>query len=640
MKQLLQFAIKTPRYLAYLGLTMLAMLTLTIATQMEVLTIGVLAQQGPDFFELFAPEKEGHLQKVNKITDLQIEQRLSALDPQGKGYVTRDDARQFLEGVKRTGLIDRVVQTLNQYFPVSGNLVNLAIMITIVGIFKALALFWQRYSVRIVAIRISTDLRQQYFEHIQRLPLDFYQQYNIGSLSSRVVTDSILIAEGLNAFLVNYLQTPFTIITTLMLCFSISWQLSLIVFFGFPAIFIPILMFARKIKRTTKQLQKNQEAFASVLVDYLAGIQTIKVFAMEDFSLKKYKTQNEKMAKLERKTARYDVMTRPVIHTIGMCFLATALLYGLYILQMDVADVLVYCFFLNVFYEPVKKFAEENSMIQKGAASAERLNEILTMQPKIQDEAGAIALNGLSKQIEFDNVWFKYNDEWVLRGLSFSVEKGKTVAIVGPTGAGKSTIVQLLPRLYDIQKGEIRIDGKPLTVYTQKSLRENISFVPQKPFLFLDTVAENMAFGRPFTRQQIEEAAQKAHAAEFIEKLPLKYDTELAETGKNLSGGQQQRLAIARALLKDAPILVMDEATSSLDAISEDAIKASIRQLHGKVTQIIIAHRLSTVEHADKIIFIERGVKIAEGSKEELLQSCPAFKQMWTLMNMSPPVQP
>ena len=211
------------------------------------------------------------------------------------------------------------------------------------------------------------------------------------------------------------------------------------------------------------------------------------------------------------------------------------------------------------------------------------------------------------------------------------MRKGETVAIVGPTGSGKSTIVQLLPRLYDVQKGAICINGSPLQTFTQKSLRENIAFVPQKPFLFLDTVSENIAFGRSFTSEQIQEAAREAHADEFIQRLPQGYQTTLLETGKNLSGGQQQRLAIARALVKKAPILILDEATSALDSISETQIKQALAKQRGKVTQIIIAHRLSTIDHADRIIYLEKGEKIAEGTKEQLLQSCPSFKKMWEM---------
>jgi ABC-type multidrug transport system fused ATPase/permease subunit len=306
-------------------------------------------------------------------------------------------------------------------------------------------------------------------------------------------------------------------------------------------------------------------------------------------------------------------------------------LFGLYALHMTIGQLLMFCGLLHLFYEPVKKFAEENSNIQKGVVAAERMFEVLNIKPQIQDKEGSIDLVEFHNLIEFDHVWFKYQGDWVIKDLSFTVKKGEIVALVGATGAGKSTVVQLLPRLYEIQKGEIRIDGVSLDAFTQKSLRETIAFVPQKPFLFFDTVAENIAFGRDFDRERLVEAAEKAFAHEFIVELPQQYDTLLAEMGKTLSGGQQQRLAIARALVKKAPILVMDEATSSLDAISENRIKLAIQRLQGEVTQILIAHRLSTIEHADKIIFLEKGRKLAEGTISELLETCEPFRKMWEM---------
>lgn len=633
MKQLFYTAFKDHKHRLLLGLALVAMCLLTFASQMEIFSIGIISKKGPDFFELFAPVDKGRLQSGDTITKAVVDERWGQIDIDNRGYITKSDAERYLGQWKGRDRIEQVLQYMNRIFPVTNNVKNLAILIIVVALFKAVTLFIQRYTTRLIAIRLSRDLRQDYFEHIQILPMSFYQKHNIGSLSSRVVGDAALIAEAINACLVNYIQTPFTVATTLTLCFLTSWELSLIVFLGFPLIILPIVFLARGVKRISKQIQHNQERFASVLIDFLAGIQTVKVFAMEDFSLKKYRERNQRMAALEQKSARYDLASRPIVHTIAMFFLATALLYGLYILHMSVSEVLVYCGFLYVFYEPIKKFAEENSHIQRGIAAAERMFEVLNLKPQIEDHAGAAILEQFHDKIEFDNVWFQYEDRWALKGVSFTIRKGETVAIVGPTGAGKSTIVQLLPRLYEVQKGEIRIDGKPIADYTQRSLRDMIAFVPQKPFLFVDTVAQNIAFGRDFTKEQVQAAAQKAHADEFILQLTNGYETELSEGGKNLSGGQQQRLAIARALVKNAPILIMDEATSSLDTISENHIKEAIHYLRGQVTQIIIAHRLSTIEDADKIIYIEKGIKIAEGTKDELLLSCIGFRQMWDMMH-------
>lgn len=635
MKRLFTAVFKDRKHYRLLLWIIVAMCLFTFASQLEIVALGVISKKGTDLFEVFAPIENGVLQRTDEVSYSDLESRWKEIAGSHKNVITSQQVRQYLSQVKSKDRIQQIINKIDNFFPISNNILNLVFALIFVALFKAGTLFFHRFATKVLAIRIGRDLRQQYFEHIQTLPMEFYQKYNIGSLSSRVVGDAALIGESINAVLVNYLQTPFVVATTLILCFMTSWQLSLLVFLGFPAIILPIFFIAKKVRRISKQIQQNQEKFSSVLIDFLAGIHTIKIFAMEDFSLKKYKEQNWQMANLEKKSAGYDLSSRPIVHTIGMSFLSISLLWGLYILHMSVAEAFFFCGLLYVFYEPIKKFAEENSHIQRGIAAAERLYEVMSIRSKIIDSQGAQTLEHFEGPIEFKNVSFRYHDRWVLQDLSFAVNKGEMVAIVGPTGAGKSTIVQLLPRLYEAQKGEILINGKPLVSYTQKSLRENIAFVPQKPFLFLDTVAENISFGRPFKREQIIEAAKKAYADEFICQLPEGYEMMLAEGGKNFSGGQQQRLAIARALVKNAPILIMDEATSSLDTVSELKIKKAIHELKGEITQIIIAHRLSTIEDADRIIYLDQGMKIAEGTKEELLKNCSGFKLMWEAMNRS-----
>ena len=633
MTLLLKMALMNRRHLYLLLIAVVSIAFFTIASQLEVFAIGVMTNKGPDFFELFGPEEGGKIVKTAEVPQERLLNRWQELDSAKRGVVTEEETKAFLTRHGHSDRVGQAIDYVNRWFNFENNLGALAIFLIIVALLKAVSLFAHRFTTRLVAIRVGRDLRQQYFEHLQCLPMEFYQKHDIGGLSTRAVGDAAVIADALTASLVNYFQSPFIILTTLVWCFLTSWQLTFLVFFGCPLIVLPIYLIARKVKKISKQIQRNQEGFASVLIDFFAGIQTVKAFAMEDFSLRKYSEQNHRMAYLEQKGARYDLSSRPIVHTIGVMCVATVMLYGLHVLQMNVTSVLVYCALLYLFYEPIKKFAEENNQIQRGIAAAERMYEVMNIQPTIKDGEQTRSLESFTKEIRFHNVQFRYSEEWVLKGLSFTVKKGETVALVGPTGAGKSTIVQLLPRLYDPQEGQIFIDGLDIKEFTQRSLRDTIAYVPQKPFLFMDTIAENISFGRPFSRKEIEQAAQDAYADEFIHLLPDGYDTFLAEAGKNLSGGQQQRLAIARALVKNAPIIVLDEATSSLDNLSEDRIKRALTELKGKVTQIIIAHRLSTISDADRIIYIDNGIKVAEGSLQEMLEICPAFRLMWESRN-------
>lgn len=628
MKLLLQAALRNSKHFTLAVLTFVSLILLTLANQCEMFSVGLMANTGADFFTLFSPDGKKVKDKIS-ISD--VTKRWEYIDINEDGFISKKEASRYLAKRSDANPLHWIMHFVSSRFDVEKHFSLLITILVAVALFKAITLFFSRYVVQLLSIRVTRDLRQQYFEHIQSLPLSFYQEQNLGSLSSRAVGDAGQIASSLNSCLTNYLQTPFTILSNLLACFYLSWKLSLIIFFGLPLVVLPVIFLTKQVKRISRQIQKNQETFASVLLDFLAGIQTVKIFAMEAFSLRKYKEQNDRMAHLESKSAKYGLLTRPVLHMIATSCLAIVVLLGLYSLHMTIGQLLMFCGLLHLFYEPVKKFAEENANIQKGIVAAERMFEVLHIKPQIEDSNGAIQIRDFKNIIEFDHVWFKYRDEWVIKDVSFTIKRGEVVAFVGATGAGKSTLVQLLPRLYEVQRGEIRIDGIPLNAITQKSLREQIAFVPQRPFLFFDTVAENIAFGRNFSEEEIQGAAKRAFAHEFIVDLPQKYNTLLAEMGKTLSGGQQQRLAIARALVKRAPILIMDEATSSLDAISENWIKTAIRSLQGEVTQILIAHRLSTIEHADKIIFFERGHKVAEGSLHELLENCASFRMMWAM---------
>lgn len=580
MKQLLRIAFTARSHLYLFLFTFLSMTLLTIASQTEMLAFGVAANQGmADRFPMIGP------------------------------------------------LVEKLRQSL-----FAGREVTMLITILVgASLFKAIALFVSRYTTQLFAIRTCRDLREKYFQHLQSLPLSFYQSHHIGQLTERVGGDSHQIAISINSWITNYLSTPVTMITSLSICFSISWRLSCMIFFVLPLVVVPVIILTRKVRKMTREILKNKERFSSFLVDFLSGIKTVKIFSMETFSLKKYREQNELIASMEIRAAKYDLLTRPILHAVTTLCVVMILLLGLFGFGMTIAELIVFCGVLHLLYEPVKKFAEENVSIQRGVAAAERMFEVMNLKAEVEDLSNAVHLHGFEQNIVFEHVWFRYGEEWILKDLSFTIQKGQTVAIIGATGSGKSTILQLLPRLWDVQIGQILIDGLDIRRYTQRSLRDKIAYVSQRSFFFYDTIAANIAHGKNLTAEEIRHAASLAHADAFISDLAQGYHTPMVDFGQNFSGGQQQRLSIARALAKKAPILLLDEATSALDSLSEKIVKEAIMGLHGKVTQLIVAHRLSTIEHADLIIFIDQGRILGQGTPKELYRQCAPFKQMWDL---------
>lgn len=570
-------------------LLILSLLLVTLANQLEILTIGIITKATPAF-------------------------------------------SSFSKG---SPVLDSLFSFYNEIFSIEKAPLNVALVVLVSALFKAGALFFHKYTTKRLGIEVSEKLRLLYFRHLERLPFSFFLKNHIGALSSRVIADAHAISEALNSCFINYLQTPFTIISTFILCLLTSWKLTLLVFLGFPLIVLPILYLAKQIKRLSKKMQKNQEVFATVLIDFLLGIQTVKLFGLENLAEEKYAEQNAHMANLEKRAARYDVASRPIIHTIGMFFLGSSLVLGLFYFEVPLPDVLVFSGLLYIFYEPIKKFAEENAQIQKGFAAAERMLEVLAIPQESSDEEAPLKLESFNTSLEFSNVSFSYEETPILENISFSIKKGEKVALVGATGAGKSSLVQLIPRLFDPQKGTIYIDGVDSRLYSRASLRRFIGFVPQKPFLFADTIRENLTLGSSYTDEEIATALKKAHA-DFVFSLDRGVDTFLEESGKNLSGGQQQRLVIARALLKKASILILDEVTSALDSISEKAIRSALNELKGDVTQIIIAHRLSTIEDADTIIVLDAGRIESMGSKDFLLKNSPLFSEFFNAFHESP----
>lgn len=622
MKNLFKAAFNNSKYYGWFVCSLITLVGVCIADQLELITLGIIVDKGPDFFSLFG--------KTELVSKEAYDHLWNTLDPNQSGFISKQDVQTFVQQDNNMHFLQKVFHKIAQTFDLETYKVQKIVLLLLsVALFKGFLLFYSRYITKVLGIKISRDIRQQYFNHIQKLSMRFYQKYNIGSLSTRIVGDADQIAFAIHSCITKYVQMPFIALSSFSMCLYLSWKLSCIIFLVVPMIVIPVLILTRKVKKGTISLQKNRDGFASVLIDFLQGIETIKIFCMEKFTHKKYVEKNDEIEKIDSKITRYDMLMRPILHGVTTVCFVSILLTGLYIWKIPLAELLIFCGFLHLFYEPLRKFADENANIQKGIVAADRLYEVLNIQPEIVDIPSAKKIQDFHEEIVFDDVWFRYEDTWVIKGLSFSIKKSETVAIVGSTGSGKSTILHLLSRLYDPQKGKILIDGVSLTEVTQKSLRSILSYVPQRPFLLQDSVFSNISYGKKLEMGDVIEAAKKAHAHEFIAKLPDKYMSQIAEMGKNLSGGQQQRLAIARALAKKSPLLLLDEATSSLDSLSEKNIKKAIKDLQGQVTQIIVAHRLSTIEHADRIIYVENGKKIAEGTQQELYKQNASFRSMW-----------
>lgn len=627
MRKLLSLAVQNKRNYLILMVTALSMLMGTLATQLELVSIGIISNQSVDAFTLFSSSSRS----VDLLEKADIEKGWSRIDPQDRGFITKQDAASYLAQKDESRLFVKLMASLSQYGDFFNNPIRLALYFLIVAILKAFATFFQGYTTSLVAIRVSQHLRQNYFDHIQKLSLHFYHRYNIGSLAVRVSGDAEAVALAMNSLLTNYLQTPFTLMSSLVLLYYISARLFFMLFFVIPLLILPIWILTKKVKVITKATRSRQEQIANVLYEFLAGIQTIKSFSMEQFSSEKYSQCNQSVVRLEEKGSRYSHLLRPILHFFGSMFIVILILWGFYIASLSLSELLVFCGILSQMYEPIKRFAEQNIQIQKGVVSADRIEEVMQIEPDLKDLEGAIDFPSFKREICFKDVYFKYdkkNPQWILQNFQLTIAKGEFVAVVGPTGVGKSTLVQLLLRLYDADRGSVEIDGIDVRRFKQRSLRHGIAYVPQRPFLFLDTVTSNIAFGERIDQKEVEMAAQMAHADSFIKKMPSGYDTVLQEMGKDLSGGQQQRLALARALYKKSEILILDEATSSLDVVTEGKIKDALQSLYGEKTLIVIAHRLSTVASADRIVYLDENETIS-GSLNDLLSRSRRFAAMW-----------
>jgi subfamily B ATP-binding cassette protein MsbA len=514
------------------------------------------------------------------------------------------------------------------------------IPLAIVAIFMLKGLFdyGQAYLMSYVGQRIIADLREKIYNHLQSLSLSFFTRNPTGTLMSRITNDVSMVQGAVTDAVTGLLKDFFTIIGLVAVVFYRDWRLAIVALVVFPVAVYPIVKFGRKLRSYSVRSQTAMGDISTILLETISGNRIVKAFNMEDYERKRFARENRKLFGISLKSARVRAISHPLMEFLGGLGIAFIVFYGGYNVIKGVATPGTFFSFLAallMLYEPVKRLSGVNNAVQQGLAAASRIFEVLDTVPEIRNKPMAKLLSFVSKGIDYENVSFKYEEDWVLKNINLHIKTGEVVAFVGSSGGGKTTLVNLLPRFYDVSSGKVLIDGWDIRDVTVESLRGMIGIVTQQTILFNDTVRNNIAYGKinePF--EEIVKAAKAAYAHGFIQNLPNGYDTVIGEQGVKLSGGERQRISIARALLKNAPILILDEATSSLDSESEIEVQKALEFLMQSRTTLVIAHRLSTIRKADRIVVISDGVVVEEGTHEELLEREGEYKKLYLLQFM------
>ena len=503
---------------------------------------------------------------------------------------------------------------------------------------KNIFLYIKNILLRIVELKLVKEIRDSLYIHIQSLSLGYFNKKQTGSISSIVINDVEQLQRALGVVFQRLFVEPVNILTFVGLLFIISWKLALIAIIIIPLAGIAIIGIGRSIRRKSRRTQSKIAEIMQILTETLSSIRIVKAFVNEKEEVKKFTGESQNYFKLLLQRARLDLISAPITESFGVIIGVVLLWYGgMEVLSnegLSAEDFIRFIVILFSILGPIKQMSNVNLRIQMGAASAERIFELLDTPPEIVEKPDAVDLGNFQKSIEFDSVHFEYNDgdDRVLDEVSFTINKGEVVAMVGPSGSGKSTIADLIPRFYDVSKGAIRIDGHDLRDAALASIRGNMGIVTQEVILFNDSIRNNIAYAQPnVSEDAIRKAATAANALEFIEQTPKGFETLIGERGVNLSGGQKQRLAIARALLKNPPILILDEATSALDTESEKMVQNAIEELMKDRTALVIAHRLSTVQNADKIIVIDKGRVVETGTHSELYKNGGLYRRLYDI---------
>lgn len=517
----------------------------------------------------------------------------------------------------------------------------ITIWLPILFLLKGMVEFIQDYVMNVVAEGTVKQVRNSLYEKFQELSMNFYARQRLGELMSRVTNDVTIITNAisyaLKDLILESMKVCFFGAGALVLGFRISWILPFVVFVIFPAIMYPVVKIGKRIKKLTVAIQQKMADLNSHMVETIQGIHIVKAFCRECYEIERFKDINQQYYRFNLKSIKRIIMLPPLTEFTGVLgiILITRIVAPQFSSErLSFGVFAIFIAFLTNMIRPMKKLSGVHAINQRALAASVRIYEILEEEPQIKEKPQGLSLDSFSKSIIFEDVWFGYdeNDDYVLRGINLEVKKGETVALVGYSGVGKTTLVSLISRFYDPQKGRILIDGIDIREITLKSLRSLVSIVSQDIVLFNATVRDNIAYGKLEAKDsKVIEAAKKAHAYDFTMNMPAGFNTIVGDRGFRLSGGEKQRLAIARAILKDAPILILDEATSNLDAASEQLIQEALYTLMEGRTTFVIAHRLSTVQKADRIVVLDKGSIVEAGAHEHLLASPTLYKKLYDL---------
>jgi ATP-binding cassette subfamily B protein len=509
------------------------------------------------------------------------------------------------------------------------------LMLFLLYVAQSFAQYYVTYWGHYMGAKMESDMRSRLFSHFEKLSFSYYDKTNTGTMMSRLISDLFDITELAHHGPEDIFISIIKIVGSFIILATIHVQTTLVLAAVTVIMFIFSYRYNRRMRRTFMDNRVRIASVNAIVQDSFAGIRTVQSFANEEVEREKFEAGNRNF--LKSKKDNYLVMGRYMsVNNFlqGLLYVAVVLSGGYYVSRGQIlpSDIVVYILYINMFLDPVKRLINFTEMFQKGMTGFIRMNEVLDTKPDVHDKKGAIEAEQLTGQIVFDNVSFRYEEEPVLENLSIHIRPKTTLALVGPSGAGKSTFCSLIPRFYDVTKGQVKIDGVDVRDYTLASLRANIGVVQQDVYIFNSTIRDNIAYGNPGAgEEEIIEAAKRAHIHEFIASLPDGYDTVLGERGVRFSGGQKQRISIARVFLKNPPILILDEATSSLDNESERFIQASLSELSRDRTTIVIAHRLSTIRNADAIgVLTEDGI-VELGSHAELMAMDGIYRRLYDL---------